>query len=316
MATSRIGKNGNDIHNASYPDAVWIVPGLIPAGMTLLAGRPKAGKSWISLQVSKAVTSGGEIFGEKVECGKVLYLALEDNDRRLKKRMEMQGWSEKSRKNIDFITFNSFVDKIGFLHIKDNAKKLYKEVESGKYRMLVIDTFSNAFLGLKNIDDNQMITLVLKPLQEISLEKNISTLMNDHHNKMSEQNPNLINDVMGSTAKVSISDTIMGVYRKGRGVLQLLATGKDIDDIDMTIKRDEHFVWTKDTGVIPGLTAKDIQLLSMLPYKESDAMSLSTLSLMTLEGEGNLSNRLSKLRRLGHADKTKDGFIRLNGHLR
>src|SRR5215213_4571911 len=119
MTTSskRIGKNGNDIHNTEYPDAVWIVPGLIPAGMTLLAGRPKAGKSWISLQTSKAVTSGGDIFGEKVECGRVLYLALEDNDRRLKKRMEMQGWSEKSRRNIDFITFNTFVNDIGFLHL-------------------------------------------------------------------------------------------------------------------------------------------------------------------------------------------------------
>lgn len=317
METKRIGTNANSIFKTVYPEPTWIVPNLIPAGMTLLAGRPKAGKSWLTLQIAREVSSGGEMFGEKVEQGKVLYLALEDNNQRLQKRMKIQQWTDKSLKNTDFITFKTFVDRIGFLHlgmkegdnrIGNNAKKLYKEVEDGKYRVVVIDTFSNAFLGLKNIDDNQIMTLVMKPLQEISLSNDIGTLVNDHHNKMSEQAPNLINDVMGSTAKVSISDTIIGIYRKGKDQRRLLAMGKDTEEIDMMIQKDKHCLWTRD-DILPGLTLKDQQLFEVLVSLNHTGARLSKLAEMTGEAEPNVSVRLLKLRNLGFADKTKDGFI-------
>ena len=29
-----------------FPEARWAVPGIIPEGVTLLAGKPKQGKSW------------------------------------------------------------------------------------------------------------------------------------------------------------------------------------------------------------------------------------------------------------------------------
>lgn len=315
METKRIGTNANAIFKTEYPNPTWIVPNLIPSGMTLLAGRPKAGKSWIALQIAREVSSGGEMFGEKMEQGKVLYLALEDNNHRLKKRMITQQWGEKSRKNTDFITFKTFSEKIGFLHLgmKEgdskagaNARKLYKEVEDGKYKVVIIDTFSNAFLGLKNIDDNQIITLVMKPLQEISLANNIGTIVLDHHNKMSEQAPNLINDVMGSTAKVSISDTIIGMYRKGKDQRRILATGKDIEDMDMMVRKDRYCVWQRD-DILPGLTFKDQELFELLVNNK--VSRLSVLSEALQEAEPNVSTRLLKLRKMGYADKTKDGFV-------
>lgn len=315
--TDRIGTNANTIFKTDYPEPAWIIPGFIPAGMTLLSGRPKAGKSWIAMQIAREVSLGGELFCEQVEQGKVLYLALEDNNQRLKKRMQVQQWGERSRKNTDFITFKTFIDKIGFLHqgmregdnhIGENAKKLYREVENGKYRLVIIDTFSNAFLGLKNIDDNQIMTLVMKPLQEISLTNNIGTIVLDHHNKMSEQVPNLMNDVLGSTAKVSISDTVIGVYRKGKDERRLLATGKDIEDFDITIKKDNHFLWTRE-DVLPGLTHKDQVLFETLVSLNHSGARLSKLAEMTGEAEPNVSTRLAKLRNLGFADKTKDGFV-------
>ena len=52
------------------------------------AGRPKIGKSWLALDWSIAVARGGFCFGD-IHCqeGDVLYLALEDNKRRLKFRL-------------------------------------------------------------------------------------------------------------------------------------------------------------------------------------------------------------------------------------
>jgi RecA-family ATPase len=64
------------------------VKGYVVEGAAILAGRPKIGKSWLALDWSIAVARGGFCFGD-IHCqeGDVLYLALEDNKRRLKFRL-------------------------------------------------------------------------------------------------------------------------------------------------------------------------------------------------------------------------------------
>ncbi|HEY3222860.1 MAG TPA: AAA family ATPase, partial [Pseudolabrys sp.] len=66
----------------------YIVLGYVPEGATILAGRPKLGKSWLMLSVGLAVSRAGKCLGD-IECeeGNVLYLALEDNERRLQSRI-------------------------------------------------------------------------------------------------------------------------------------------------------------------------------------------------------------------------------------
>jgi len=58
----------------------YIADGYIVEGLTILAGAPKIGKSWMALNLAVAVAAGKPVFGS-VPCthGDVLYLALEDN---------------------------------------------------------------------------------------------------------------------------------------------------------------------------------------------------------------------------------------------
>jgi AAA domain len=66
----------------------YVVPGLIVEGCVLLAGRPKAGKSWLALDIGLAVAAPHDCLGDrKCEQGSVLHLALEDGDRRMKSRI-------------------------------------------------------------------------------------------------------------------------------------------------------------------------------------------------------------------------------------
>jgi hypothetical protein len=65
-----------------------IVPGFIYEGFNLFAGKGKTGKSWYALDVAISVAEGGRVFGSiPVEQADVLYLALEDTQRRMKKRL-------------------------------------------------------------------------------------------------------------------------------------------------------------------------------------------------------------------------------------
>jgi hypothetical protein len=63
----------------------YVVPQLIPEGVTIFAGKPKIGKSWAALDIALAKAGGRFVFGDihLIE-GDVLYCALEDNDRRLR----------------------------------------------------------------------------------------------------------------------------------------------------------------------------------------------------------------------------------------
>lgn len=56
----------------------WIVPGRIPKpAMILLAGEPKAGKSFLSVDVCNQIASGGLVFGVPAKPSRVLYLTTD-----------------------------------------------------------------------------------------------------------------------------------------------------------------------------------------------------------------------------------------------
>lgn len=81
-------KSGDWLDAQEFPPVRWSVPGLIPEGFGLLTGAPKIGKSWLVLDFALAVASGGKALGH-VATGDprpVLYVALEDGDRRLQSR--------------------------------------------------------------------------------------------------------------------------------------------------------------------------------------------------------------------------------------
>ncbi len=78
-----------ELMDMEFEPTRWVVPSVLPEGLSLLVGKPKKGKSWMALGMCEAVAVGGVAFGTKrVEQGDTLYLALEDNKKRLKKRLQ------------------------------------------------------------------------------------------------------------------------------------------------------------------------------------------------------------------------------------
>jgi len=87
------GYSAEELFTMVIPETRWAIKDLLPAGLGILAGRPKLGKSWMALQMCITVAQGGDFLGFSCEGGEAVYLALEDGKKRLQSRMKtlLQG---------------------------------------------------------------------------------------------------------------------------------------------------------------------------------------------------------------------------------
>ena len=82
------GITAADLMRKTFPEPRWAVSGILPEGLNLLAGKPKKGKSILALNLGVSISLGGLALGQiPVEKGAVVYLALEDTERRLQGRL-------------------------------------------------------------------------------------------------------------------------------------------------------------------------------------------------------------------------------------
>src|SRR5712675_323427 len=114
----------------------WAVPQIIAEGLTILAGKPKTGKSWLALDFAVAGAGGYDALGN-VQCqqGDVLLLALEDNDRRLQQRLSAVLQGKPAPAALQYATQWRRADAGGLDDLRDWLRGHYKTA-----RLVVIDT--------------------------------------------------------------------------------------------------------------------------------------------------------------------------------
>lgn len=218
-----------ELLSTDFPEPKWAVPGIVPVGLTYLAGRPKLGKSWLALQMAIAVGSGGRVFDEPIARGKVLYLALEDSERRIKERAQKQGIVATA--DITWATeWASLTD--------GGADTLLAALQAGAYSFVVIDTLSR-FAGREDQQNLAAMTMALGSLQRMAMNLEVAVLMVDHHRKPGGLGADVIDDVMGSTGKAAVADAILGLYKQqGRAGAQLAITGRDLEERTLGLQFD------------------------------------------------------------------------------
>ena len=77
----------NELMEETLPSRRAVIEGLLGTGVYLLAGSPKIGKSFLVAQIAYRASTGTDLWGYRVHGGTVLYLALEDDKKRLQERM-------------------------------------------------------------------------------------------------------------------------------------------------------------------------------------------------------------------------------------
>lgn len=222
-----------ELLSADFPEPEWIVPGLIPVGLTALGGRPKLGKSMMALQLAIAKAGGGCFLGQSLKPGAVLYLALEDNPLRLKNRIVKMGPVD----NIP-ITFHLSWNYLPNGGLDD----LQAEINKNHYSLIIIDTISRLLGRLDQMDQGEMNELFGK-LQSVAINNDIGLLLIDHHRKPSGFEKDPIDDLFGSTGKSATIDTALGLYReRGKHGAILKVVGREVEEQEYTIQRDPQIL--------------------------------------------------------------------------
>jgi hypothetical protein len=238
-ATALMGQEFGEIH--------WAVDGLIPEGATILAGRPKVGKSWLVLGTAFAAAQGGIALGRiPVQAGPVLYLALEDGQRRLQRRLQKLidaqqlqppdnldlavQWPRSSDGGVDAI--NQWLDDHpgARLVIVDTLARMRdrRRQENGLYE-----------------EDYEAVSL----LQQIGLSRNVAILVITHTRKpKSSGDEDFLDEVQNSTGLTGAADCVL-VLKRPRQSREgtLFVTGRDVDERKISLSWDPQYcLWTQN----------------------------------------------------------------------
>jgi predicted transcriptional regulator len=214
------GWSAAELLAATFPEPTWAVPGFVPVGLTVLAGRPKVGKSWLALQIAIAKGTGGVALNQRVTPGRVLYLALEDNGRRLRDRAVKQGMPASAT-----IRFETCWPRL----TQGGLELLAQAIDAKRYAFVVLDTIGRA-LGRLERNDYGDNTELIGALQEIAISRDIAVLVLDHTRKPVAGLPSdPVDDIIGSTGKSGAVDAVLSLTKsQGKHGAVLSITGREV----------------------------------------------------------------------------------------
>ena len=123
----------SELYETVYQSRPPVIDGLLYFGTYLFAGAPKVGKSFLMAQLAYHVSTGLSLWGYTVHKGTVLYLALEDDHRRLQGRLyRMFGMDGTGN-----LRFAIYAKQLG-VGLEEQLKKFVREHPDTK--LIIIDT--------------------------------------------------------------------------------------------------------------------------------------------------------------------------------
>lgn len=221
-----------DLQAKAFDPVRFAVPDIIPDGLTILASKPKLGKSWMMLSTCLAVATGGFTLGDrKCPQGDVLYAALEDSERRLKERIAKVTLGGPWPAALTFCTEMPNLADGGLEFLRAWIKG------AAKPRLIVVDTFAKV-RAVKARDETQYEAdyRAAGMLKRLADETGVAILVVHHVRKMEADDP--FDMVSGTNGLTGAVDTIL-VLKRDSGGVTLYGRGRDIEEIELALQFDK-----------------------------------------------------------------------------
>lgn len=213
----------------SLPFAEWVATELakllpaaliknlvFPAGLTLIAGAPKAGKSYVALLMAMAMASNrafGPIFPTKAS--KVLYIELEGTPRSAAKRAMAlavgMGIAPAELANLRFETLRRLK-----LRDPEAVERLIAHIQEHEIECVILDTLRESFTGDEN--SSEATAQYFDTLKAIRDATGVAAILVHHASKQGgkyelELSMNITDPIRGSGNISASADVLMMVQR-------------------------------------------------------------------------------------------------------
>jgi AAA domain len=232
-----------------FPPTKYVVPGIIPEGLTLLVAAPKIGKSWMVLGLGVELSTGGKAFGA-IPVGEprpVLYLALEDGKRRLQERLGKLNPAEVSER-LQFMTDLAPGQVIATI-------REFMTEHAGLDPVVILDTLGKVMPPAGNGNQYGHDYSVLSALKATSDAVPGSSLVIVHHTRKMDAG-DFLDAVSGTQGIAGAADTVLVLRRERqepRATLQV--TSRDAAEGEYSLILTESCAWELDGGSLTEASA-------------------------------------------------------------
>jgi|SRR5215471_12834266 len=303
-----IPQTSTELLAKTFPDLRMFVAEVLAEGFTILAGKPKKGKSYLALDMSLALAVGRQAFRSlETERSKVLYISMEDGERRLQRRLKAIQPNIQSPYGLDFL--------YDFKRLGEGCLEALANY-ADDYQVIVIDILGrllpSAAADRQSFSEYQQMTELLGPIQKLAEDKRIAIVAIDHVRKASAEDAG--DTIMGSQGKFGTVDHALIYERKGEehdAVLRVLS--RDLDENKFIMSMVDGHLECLGKGEIYELDSEQNHIINVL---KEDKRPMSIVELMKAMGvsESHYARFRKVLYRLYSEDRigrTKRGLYRL-----
>lgn len=305
-----------DLRQMSLPPIRPIIPRLLMEGATILAGRPKSGKSFLALQMAQALATGGRALGyfQVEKPMRVVYFGLEDGMVRMQGRLVTldQALNQTQRTEMIQYAFDlppaagkdpaQFADAILSPYITDNAD----------VGMIVIDTLARLMpikdeRSKKSDNSYQSDYNLVKPFQVLAKAHHIAVVLVHHTRKALGEDP--IDEVSGTLGLTGGVDSVIILKRpKRRKVGDLVVASRDLPGGEYAIEFD-RCLWTiLGDAETYSISEERKTVVEYLAEKGSKGATVSQISSDLGEQKANMRSKLRRMALDGQIERRGESY--------
>ena len=227
----------SQLYDTVYESRLPIVDGLLYPGTYLFVGAPKVGKSFLMAQIAYHVSTGQALWNYSVHAGTVLYLALEDDYRRLQERLSRMFGVE----GTDTLHFATCAKQLG----AGLAEQLHRFVsEHQDTRLIIIDTLQKIRESGGDKCSYANDYEIIGQLKQFADQTGISLLLVHHTRK--QQADDKFDRISGTNGLLGAADGAFILEKEKRtGDTAILeVSGRDQPEQKLILRKNmERLVW-------------------------------------------------------------------------
>lgn len=290
--------SGDSLIAKEFEPVPYIYGDIIPAvGLTLIAGAPKEGKSWLALQIHSELAESGL---------QSLYIGFEDNERRLQQRFKYLSCT--APQNALFLPGitpqdDPFPRGTEALDALRNIK-----AENPGLACIMLDTVASIRLISGQDKSYEVVVDEWSALRSLAHELGLALIAVHHTRKTNQNDQSPLERILGSQGIAATAETCMILTgRVGSRDKGLFVTGKDVEQQDLLLEwLDPGFEIVKDDQR-HGLGPRQLQIYDLI-QNIPNCTQAKIIDAAKID-KGQLSNIVSRLSELGFVKKLDDGIL-------